>query len=104
MSAINNGGSAFPVADPFAVKCPKTTDEAMRLQSGMTLRDYFAAHRPAPADLSRAWGEAVVREFPKKDGCDAPFGREVAQWWADVEAAWSYMQADAMIKAREEQS
>lgn len=39
----NTGGPAFPVADPFAVKCPSTDVEALRIQQGMTLRDYFAA-------------------------------------------------------------
>ena len=43
MSNTNTGGPAFPVADPFAVKCPPTDAEALRLQQGMTLRDYFAA-------------------------------------------------------------
>ena len=39
---INNGGPAFPIADPFSVKCPSTDEEALRLRNGMTLRDWFA--------------------------------------------------------------
>lgn len=38
----NNGGPAFPVLDPHSMQ-PDTVVEMMRLASGMTLRDYFAA-------------------------------------------------------------
>jgi uncharacterized protein YciW len=34
---------AFPIADPFAVKSPSNQADALRLQNGMTLLDYFAA-------------------------------------------------------------
>lgn len=95
MSTINDGGPAFPVAYSNEADGPTVMPS-----KGMSLRDHFAAIRPAPADLSRAWGEAVVREFPKVGAADMPFGREVALWWADVEAAWSYMQADALLRAR----
>ena len=86
------GGPAFP------------TPVHNIMNDGMTLRDYFAAHRQAPEELTRAWGEAMVGPFPKKEGScvDAEFGPAVVQWWADVEARWSYVQADAMLEAREQ--
>lgn len=74
MSNTNTGGPAFPVADPFAVKCPSTDVEALRLQQGMTLRDYFAAKamQMLRSDLSVDWT-----------------------------AERAYEMADAMLKARE---
>jgi hypothetical protein len=76
----NTGGPAFPVADPFAVKCPSTDSEALRLQQGMTLRDYFAA---------KALQGLVVTEASRSLKPDA---------WAQE----AYMVADAMLKAREQ--
>ena len=81
MSEINTGGPAFPVADPFAVKCPSTDVEALRIQQGMTLRDYFAA---------KAMQGIMAGRFPIMLEPDAE--HKVA------EAA--YIQADAMLKAR----
>lgn len=70
MSNTNTGGPAFPVADPFAVKCPPTDAEALRLQQGMTLRDYFAAkamqamiaspHMPAAFDMQPVAEKAYI--------------------------------------------
>ena len=80
MSNTNTGGPAFPVADPFAVKCPPTDAEALRLQQGMTLRDYFAA-------------KALQGLLATDLNC-AP---EYVQAIADS----SYVLADAMMKARE---
>ena len=79
MSALDAGGPAFPVADPFAVKCPANEAEAQRLAMGMTLRDYFAAKamQGFAADPQAAW----------KDG-------------ADGMARCAYAWADAMLKAR----
>lgn len=64
MSAINTGGPAFPFSGEPGVEpgC-----------SGMTLRDYFAAHAPTPA-------ETLVLS----DHC-----------------AYRYRYADAMLAARE---
>lgn len=102
MSTINDGGPEYPVADHFAVCCPGTKEEAVRLQRGMSLRDYFAAHVQPPAEIARTWGELMVRPYPKsEDGeRDAPWGIDVIVWWQDVDAAWRYAQADAMLRAR----
>lgn len=98
MSTINDGGPAFPVPEVFDERRGEMVQHS---STGMSLRDYFAACRkPAPADISRCWGEAMVRPYPRVNGADAPFGRETILWWADVEAAWSYAQADALLRAR----
>jgi hypothetical protein len=80
MSNTNTGGPAFPVADPFAVKCPSTEVEALRLQQGMTLRDYFAA---------KAMQGLVA---------GAQHDEQINLHGA---AEWSYNMADAMLKARQ---
>lgn len=79
MSEIKTGGPAFPVADPFAVKCPSTDVEALRLQQGMTLRDYFAAH--AMQGLLAGYTKGVPP--------------------ADLTADAAYSYADSMLKVRE---
>lgn len=69
---------------------------------GMSLRDYFIVAVQPPSDISRAWGEMMVRTFPNDDrGEDLPWCREVALWWADVEAAWRVIHADAILRARQ---
>ena len=50
--------------------------------SGMTLRDYFAAHAPAMTDTW--WNDT------KGDGGH----------YAEAQASWAYFYADAMLKAR----
>ncbi|MEN9885449.1 MAG: Burkholderia virus [Pseudomonadota bacterium] len=82
MSNINTGGPAFPVADPFAVKCPPTDAEALRLQQGMTLRDYFAAK--AMQAYITAW--SINRQHPSLD---------------EETARAAYMAADAMLEMRD---
>jgi len=64
---INDGGSAFP------------HETYNGYDSGMTLRDYFAA-------------AALQGLMAKVDPEDH---------WADYRAKWSYEAADAMLKARE---
>lgn len=44
MSNLDNGGYAFPIPNAdFQTFAPSTIEEYKRVQSGMTLRDYFAA-------------------------------------------------------------
>ncbi|MBR8248649.1 hypothetical protein [Burkholderia cenocepacia] len=49
--AVDDGGPAFPVDDPFALE-PRDVAEMKRLASGMSLRDYFAAKAMRPLTLS----------------------------------------------------
>lgn len=79
MSNMDTGGPAFPVADPFAVKCPPTDAEALRLQQGMTLRDYFAAK--------------AMQGFVSDQDWRIDMGPEET-------AKAAYRQADAMLVAR----
>lgn len=82
-----NNEPAFPIADPFAVKGPKTEAEALRLQQGMYLRDYFAAK------ALQGW----LASYP--DDTDA---EKVMPYIGGI-ARFSYSMADAMLKAREQQ-
>jgi hypothetical protein len=82
MNNTNTGGPAFPVADPFKVKCPDTETEALRLQQGMTLRDYFAAKAM----------QGVVSGLSTRG---EPLNYKEC-------ALFSYELADAMLKAREQ--
>lgn len=84
MNDTKTGGPAFPVADPFAVKCPPTDAEALRLQQGMTLRDYFAA---------KAMPTVIIDWLQTGDIFQDP---EIAE----VIARDCYIVADAMLKAR----
>ena len=89
MSNTNTGGPAFPVADPFAVKCPPTDVEALRLQQGMTLRDYFAA-------------KAMPFEFKDYWDCFAELENQtINEFWREEIAESCYAMADAMLRARE---
>ena len=79
MSTKYDGGNAFPLDDPdhhaFRIK---NTDDLKRIQSGMSLRDYFAAKaiqgfcsRTAPmtyellAEQSYRMADAMLRERDK---------------------------------------
>ena len=74
MSNTNNGGSAFPRTRYFSDEHP------IGYETGMTLRDYFAAKAMQGVCASATDGAEV-----NPDMC----------------AAWSYEMADAMLKARE---
>ena len=69
---INHGGLAFP--------CPGNPD-SMPKESGMTMREYFAAHAPP---MSEQWAEELIGD---------------GHHCFDAEAAWRWTYADAMIKA-----
>ena len=86
MSAQNTGGPAFPVADPFAVKCPSTETEALSLQQGMTLRDYFAAKA-----MPIMW-DAYDKGYCGLNDKDEPNVKTIAEG--------AYQMADAMLEAR----
>ncbi len=66
---------------------------------GMTLRDYFAAKAPKEVfDVSLAHAKQLVgRECPIY--IEDPKG--FAEFWADCRAVLRYIEADAMLKARE---
>ena len=74
MFGVNNGGPAFPLAEP---------GNCVSASEGMSLRDYFAAKAM----------QAFVRTLCDKDQMQ---DREAG----DLIATLSYIQADAMINAR----
>lgn len=89
---ITDGGPAFPVTG-------LQHDEAF---NGATLRDYFAAHVQVDStrihvDLAR---KLTGREFPDPDKQSDWTPLAAAKFWADAEAAYRYMRADAMLRAR----
>lgn len=91
---INDGGPAFPVPG-------LQHDEAF---NGMTLRDYFAAHEPIHPTESigvMLAEELIGRKIPNPDTDSDWSALAVVQFWADAEAAYRYMRADAMLRARE---
>jgi hypothetical protein len=80
MNNTNTGGPAFPRAPFEYIDNGNGLEWAVREQSGMTLRDYFAA-------------KAMQSILDQKDAHD---GRECDS------AAWmAYRMADAMLKARQ---
>ena len=80
MSNTNTGGTAFPRAPFTYIDNNNGLDWAVREQSGMTLRDYFAAKAMQGNLASMVEGQ----EFDPSMG-----------------AEWAYKVADAMLKARE---
>lgn len=84
----DNGGYAFPIPNAdFQTFEPKTVDEYRRIQSGMTLRDYFAAKAMQSILTNEAELQRVRNHY-----------REFNQ--IPAIAAMSYRLADAMLEAR----
>jgi len=86
----DTGGPAFP--------SPSFAD-----QSGMTLRDYFAAHTQPIEDLGVSVAESITGlKLPIRDQYkdEADFWIDSIGFWAMANAQYRYMQADAMIEAR----
>lgn len=89
-STASDGGAAFPRHPGLSI------DDAG--WSGMTLRDYFAAHCPSDicnTEHRTAAGAFVGRPFPDEGTIE-----EQAAWNVEVEAKMRYLYADAMLKAR----
>ncbi len=80
-AAINTGGPAFP--DPGRAQSAKQRE--VLTDTGMTLRDYFAAKAMQPLIAGRNWSQFT--------GSDEEL---IAQW-----AKSSYAMADAMLAARQ---
>lgn len=71
--------------------------------SGMTMRDYFAIHEPIDPNesIGKDLAEKLIgRQLPRNE--DGSFDSlAVSIFWAEAEAAYRYMRADAMLKARQ---
>lgn len=84
MSAVNNGGPAFPVDEIHDQHAWDQSGKTrhLRAEQGMTLRDYFAAKAMA----------VVWTEIPDDEDRDLALDRL---------GRYAYEMADAMLKARE---
>ena len=86
MSNTNTGGPAFPRAPFEYIDNSSGLDWAVREQSGMTLRDYFAAKA-----MQIIW-DAYDKGYCGLNNNDAPN--------AEIIAEGAYQYADAMLSAR----
>jgi hypothetical protein len=94
-----DGGPAFPVADyDHMIFQPATVAETKRDLSGMSLRDYFAAHAVIDdEEIGFRYAEAIVgRDMP--DFAADPLGNSA--FWAEYRARMRYIEADAMLAVR----
>jgi hypothetical protein len=93
---INNGGPAFPLQDW------DLSIHARRFETGMTLRDYFAAHETLgdwniqEVNMPSDWADLLA-------GYKRPVNDPIGwlRWEADWQSALKYIRADAMLRARE---
>lgn len=98
MSAIDDGGPAFPLQEQHSWNGELIQD----FDPGMSLRAYIAVHRPAPEEIgSNIAGALLGRQAPGGANFDQAeeFWLAHAQWEAEAKAAYSVMQADALIAA-----
>ena len=108
MSNTNiNGGPAFP-CDQIIARDANGHMQGVEVSGpGMTLRDYFATHEPLDPNnsIGKALAEKLIgRRLPEKeDGFKDQYelALAVAIFWAGAEAAYRYLRADAMLRARE---
>lgn len=77
------------------VSTPINSDEVF---NGLTKRELLAAHQSVPNDLSMSWGELMVGPCPCRDDNGAlVFDDAVVRWWAQVEAKYRVVYADALL-------
>ncbi|WP_176077470.1 hypothetical protein [Burkholderia dolosa] len=96
MDKINDGGPAFPIADPFRMD-PVTVDEMKRIASGMALRDWFAVKALEGLIAEPLTGGCVSMVIH----CTPNFDSEGSKP-GDRMATAAYALADAMLRARGE--
>ena len=92
MSTIEDGGPAFPLAEP---------GDCVSASEGMSLRDHFATHCGALGDevsMVLAAELAATQGVAKPTDSKDLMGRH--RFWCAVHAAHRYMMADAMLAAR----
>ena len=93
MSEIDDGGYLFPSPDSH-----RMPDGHFVPSHGATMRDYFAAHaHPLGSDTPIEYAASAFGIEPLHSDATA---REHSDFWADVDAAHRFRQADAMIRAR----
>lgn len=108
MSAIDDGGSAFPHL-PYATDSQNWSDGS----KGMSLRDYFARNVPQDEVSEMTWKHLSLLAQEKLAGMKRPDRNsdlrgdeninqqiEMMKFHAKVTAALRYIAADAMLAAR----
>lgn len=99
MSKKNTGGPAFPAAEAGQAHFGDSG-----VYMGMTLRDYLAAHTPPADEIGAQAAEAITGlKMPIYDNYanKSDFWVDSIGFWALANAKYKYMQADAMLEARE---
>ncbi len=99
----HNGGPAFP---GIRIEAGDNYNPPKQIhRSGMTLRDYLAAHEQL--DPNQSIGKTLAekltgRRLPEMTDFvnQYEFALAAAIFWADAEAAYRYLRADAMLRAR----
>jgi len=94
---IDDGGPAFAAG--------AANEHNGWTQEGMSLRDWFAGNEKVPEELSIDYAEALAgREHPHKKtslGMINPEATiETIMFWAEAQARYRYIMADALIAAR----
>jgi hypothetical protein len=105
---INDGGPAFPVEvyiNHDGEMHPEQTGPHTQRAMGATLRDWFAANTEEPDDLAVEYAEAITgREQPHKSVTLGKLSPEAIieniKFWAEAQARYRYIMADAMLAAR----
>jgi hypothetical protein len=65
---------------------------------GLSLRDWFAGQaEPLDVDVNRDYATAICGRPQPEDHSDL---LAIAAWWAEADAKYRYLQADAMLAAR----
>jgi hypothetical protein len=102
MSNSDDGGPAFPMpAHEDKMWEEGDDDRYVKSESGMSLRDYFAAH--APKEIPHGFQLGIRPSQPPpntpKEKWDA-YEIAEADWSIRRSIAWSWHYADEMLKAR----
>lgn len=87
--AVEDGGSAFPL------HVGSGEDGIPISSTGMSLRDYFAAHDKSKMPTSDEWAEFAIGQVGAKMPC-LTFDERAA-----CVAKWKFMVADEMLKLRQ---
>ncbi len=109
MADIKDGGPAFPVEVDSTQPHGRQTGNSVWQAYGISMRDYIATHEPMDPNesIGLALAERLAgRPHPAPRDESGKFKAaadpvEVAVFWADAEAAYRYLRADAMLRARE---
>lgn len=95
--------SAFPVLE-------RGGDGLELTDTGMSLRDYFAIHAGDTEQLSYEQAASLIGEYTGVKYYNGDTYQKVSNnihidfqvWWEQAHAAFRYLKADAMLKARGE--